>query len=285
MASSNDPESWLIAPSAIVNRDLGSVESVDLSDPAQVTENVSRAWYDYDGGNDTGLHPWDGETTLNYTGPQPPYTNLNTDASYSWLKSPRWRGQPMEVGPLARVAVWLARGNERVTELATGALRTLDLPTEALFSTMGRTAARAIETQVLVESMQGWYDELMANIAAGDLSVHNADKWEPSTWPRRGRGVGVVEAPRGALGHWMVVENGRIANYQAVVPTTWNAGPRDGQGGIGPYEAALMDNHSLADPEMPLEIIRTVHSFDPCLACAVHVAGEDGGPGVEVKIR
>ena len=285
MASSNDPESWLIQPSAIMGRDLGSVESVDLSDPEQVTENVSRAWYTYRGDGDAGLHPWKGQTNLAYDGPEPPYTHLDTAGNYSWLKSPRWRGQPMEVGPLARVAVWLARGNERVTELATGALRQLDLPVEALYSTMGRTAARALETQVLVEAMQGWYDELMANIAAGDLRVHNADKWEPRTWPKRAQGVGTVEAPRGALGHWMVVENGKIANYQAVVPTTWNAGPRDGQGGIGPYEASLMDNHQMADPEKPLEIIRTIHSFDPCLACAVHVTGKDGKPGLDVKIR
>jgi hydrogenase large subunit len=285
LASSGDPETWLIPPTAITGRDLSTATPVDLSDPEQVTENVARAWYDYSGDDADGLHPWRGQTSLNYTGPKPPYTHLETDKAYSWLKSPRWRGQPMEVGPLARLAVWLARGEPRMTELATQALTVLDLPTEAIFSTMGRTAARALETQLLVEKMQGWLDDLMANIAAGDLRVHDASKWEPSTWPRSGAGVGVVEAPRGALGHWMVVENGKIANYQAVVPTTWNAGPRDGQGGIGPYEASLMDNHALADPEMPLEIIRTIHSFDPCLACAVHVAGKDGKDGLEITIK
>jgi hydrogenase large subunit len=149
---------------------------------------------------------------------------------------------------------------------------------------MGRTAARAIESKLAADMMEGWLDSLLANIAAGDLAVHDARKWEPSSWPSKAKGVGFMEAPRGALGHWIVIENGKIDNYQAVVPTTWNAGPKDGAGAMGAYEAALCDNHALAVQDQPLEIIRTVHSFDPCIACAVHVAGPDGGPGMEIVV-
>ena len=278
-----DPDgSQLIPAGAVLGRNLADVQPVDLNDPEQVTENVAHAWYDYDRGE--ALHPYDGETKLNYDGPEPPYTHLDPSQGYSWLKSPRWRGQPMEVGPLARLVMWLAAGNEPVTEAATKALRQLDLPTEAIYSTMGRTAARAIETKVIADRMMGWLDALIANITAGDLSVHNPQYWEPRSWPSVAKGVGAMEAPRGALAHWIVIRDRKIANYQAVVPSTWNAGPRDGAGGIGPYEAALMDRHVMADREQPLELIRTVHSFDPCIACAVHVAGEGGGPGVTVTV-
>ncbi|MBT8454717.1 MAG: nickel-dependent hydrogenase large subunit [Rhodobacteraceae bacterium] len=283
--SSGDRSSWMVPAGVVTNRDLGSFQPIDLNDPEQVTENVARAWYSYSDGDDIGLHPYDGQTKFAYDGPQPPYTHLDVESNYSWLKSPRWRGQPMEVGPLARMVTWLATGNERATELATGALRQLDLPVEAIYSTMGRTAARALETQMFVEQMDGWLDALFANIAAGDLSVHNAKMWEPRTWPKLAKGVGTVEAPRGALGHWIVIRDGKIDNYQAVVPTTWNAGPRDADGGISAYEAALMDNHELAERDKPLEIIRTLHSFDPCLACAVHVAGDDDTQGLDISIK
>jgi hydrogenase large subunit len=277
-----DPSQWMVPAGAILDRNLAEVLPVDLNDPEQVTEDVARAWYSYR--RDAPLHPYDGETTLNYDGPEPPYKQLDVDGTYSWLKSPRWRGKPMEVGPLARLAMWLATGREDATEAATRALRTLELPTEAIYSTMGRTAARALEAKLLADRMEVWLDTLLANIAAGDLSVHNAAKWDPSSWPSYAKGVGFMEAPRGALAHWIVVRDGKIANYQAVVPSTWNAGPRCAGGLIGPYEAALMDRHQMADREKPLELIRTVHSFDPCLACAVHVAGENGGPGVTVNV-
>jgi hydrogenase large subunit len=243
---------------------------------------VAHSWYDYEGGKEQGLHPYQGETRLNYTGPKPPYAHLDVEQSYSWLKSPRWRGRPMEVGPLARTLLLYAKGHEQTGELVDMTLRTLDLPVEGLFSTLGRTAARTLEAKIVADAMQGWYDQLIANIKAGDLKTFNETLWDPSTWPRQAQGVGYMEAPRGGLGHWIVIEEGRISNYQAVVPTTWNAGPRDAQGRSGPYEAALK-GHRMHDPQQPIEILRTIHSFDPCIACAVHVANAAGEELIRVK--
>jgi len=160
----------------------------------------------------------------------------------------------------------------------------IDAPVEALFSTLGRTAARTLETAILADAMQGWLDALIANIKAGETRTFDESLWEPSTWPRSCEGVGVMEAPRGALSHWVVIENEKIANYQAVVPSTWNAGPRDAAGTPGPYEAALA-GHTLYDPKQPIEILRTIHSFDPCIACAVHVTDPNGEELVRVKVR
>ena len=280
----DDPGSYLIPPGAILDRDLSTVHPVDLHDSEQIQEFVNHSWYDYGGGKNQGLHPYDGETKLHYTGPEPPYKHLNVEEPYSWLKSPRWKGNAMEVGPLARVLTLYASGHEQTRELVSMALKKLDLPTEALFSTLGRTAARTLETKVIVDMMQVWYDNLVANIKAGDTQTFNTELWEPSTWPKRCQGVGFMEAPRGALGHWIVIEDAKIANYQAVVPSTWNAGPRDGAGQPGAYEAALQDNHELYDPEQPVEILRTIHSFDPCIACAVHVADEQGREVMRIKV-
>ena len=281
----DDPSSWLIPSGVILNRDLSHVEPVDLNDPTQVEEFVAHSWYDYEGGKEKGLHPYSGETALHYDGPPAPYEQLDVDKGYSWLKSPRWRGHPVEVGPLSRTLMLYASGHEPTRELAGLALKQLDLPIEAMFSTLGRTAARTIESKIIADQMEVWLDNLIANIKAGNVSVHNAEKWEPSSWPREARGVGFMEAPRGALAHWIVIKDGKIDNYQAVVPSTWNAGPRDAQGGIGPYEAALMDRHSLYDPKQPLEIQRTVHSFDPCIACAVHVVDPDGEALSSIQVR
>jgi hydrogenase large subunit len=162
-------------------------------------------------------------------------------------------------------------------------LKKLDVPVNALYSTLGRTAARTLETKIIADAMQGMYDGLVANIKAGDLKTFNESKWEPRQWPAKAKGVGYMEAPRGGLSHWIVIENGRIANYQAVVPSTWNAGPRDPQGQPGAYEAALV-GHRLADPKQPIEILRTIHSFDPCLACAVHVTDPEKGELVRIKV-
>ena len=248
----------------------------------QIQEFVDHSWYDYEGGAGTGLHPFKGETTLNYTGPKPPYDQLNVDGKYSWMKSPRWKGKAMEVGPLSRMLMLYASGNEHAKELVDSTLKTLDVPVTALFSTLGRTAARTLETKIYLDFMRGWYNQLIANIKAGDLKTHNETLWDPKTWPSKAQGAGYMEAPRGALGHWIVIEDQKIANYQAVVPTTWNAGPRDNNGAAGPYEAALK-GHELANPEQPLEILRTIHSFDPCIACAVHMVGEDGEEQMEIK--
>ncbi len=281
----DDPASNFIPSGVILGRDLKNIQPVDLRDPEQVQEFVAHSWYDYAGGKTQGLHPHQGETKLNYTGPKPPYEQLDVASSYSWLKSPRWRGKAMEVGPLARLAMLYAKGHEPTKALADHALRTLDLPLTAIFSTLGRTAARTIESKVFADQMIVWLDNLVANIKAGDSSVHNAALWEPSTWPAEAKGVGFMEAPRGALAHYVVIKNGLIDNYQAVVPSTWNAGPRDAAGQPGAYEAALMDRHHLHDPKQPLEIQRTVHSFDPCIACAVHVVDPQGEELMRIQVR
>jgi hydrogenase large subunit len=274
---------FLVPRGAILNRDLSHIEEVDLHDPAQIEEFVSHAYYDYDGGKDRGLHPFDGETTLNYTGPTPPYSQLDVARSYSWMKSPRWRGKAMEVGPLARMLMLVATGHDQAKDLVDQTLATLQLPLAGLYSTLGRTAARTLETKIFADAMQGWYDQLLANVKAGDTKTFDDRYWDPATWPAQARGAGFMEAPRGALGHWIVIENGRIANYQAVVPSTWNAGPRDATGQAGAYEAALA-GHVLHDPDQPLEILRTIHSFDPCIACAVHVLDPDGGDAMSVRV-
>jgi len=280
----DDPSSWLIPSGAILDRDLSKIHPIDLTNPDEVQEFVSHSWYDYSRGKNAGLHPYEGQTNLNYTGPKPPFEHLDVDQSYSWLKSPRWKGKVMEVGPLARVLMLYANGHEPTRELAAFALKKLDLPLSAMFSTMGRTAARTLESQIIVDQMRNWYANLVANIKAGDLAVHNPAKWDPASWPATARGVGFMEAPRGALAHWVVIKDGKIDNYQAVVPSTWNAGPRDGHGQPGPYEAALMDRHTVYDPKQPLEIQRTIHSFDPCIACAVHVVNAAGEELMQLRV-
>ena len=282
---SGDIDSFMIPRGVILDRDLSRIHPLDLNDPEQIREYVAHSWYDYKGGKQQGLHPYDGETEMNYTGPQPPYDHIDMDAAYSWMKSPRWRGKPMEVGPLARVLMLYARGHEQTVELANMALSRLQLPLDAMYSTMGRTAARTLETKIIADKMMGWHQQLIANIKAGDVRTFNETQWEPSSWPRTARGVGYMEAPRGALAHWSVIENQKLSNYQAVVPSTWNAGPRDAEGQPGPYEAALQDNHKLHDPNQPVEILRTIHSFDPCIACAVHMIDPDGEEFLQVKVR
>ncbi|MGD8560847.1 MAG: nickel-dependent hydrogenase large subunit [Gammaproteobacteria bacterium] len=280
--SANDVSGLMVPRGVILNRDISTIHELDLDDPEQVQEYVSHSWYNYSGGKDQGLHPYDGETEFNYDGPEPPYKHLDVDKSYSWLKSPRWRGKPMEVGPLARALMLYASGHEQMKELVDMTLKTLDVPVQALFSTLGRTAARTLETKVFADTMQGWLDQLITNIKNGDVRTFNEAMWDPSTWPREAKGAGYTEAPRGALSHWIVIRDGKIANYQAVVPSTWNAGPRDAEGQPGPYEAALV-GHKLHDPKQPIEILRTIHSFDPCIACAVHVTDPDGEELIKVK--
>ncbi len=256
-----------LPPGVIRGRDLTKVERLD---PSQITEMVSHSWYEYDGGDGKALHPFQGETRPKYTGPKPPYDRLDTAAKYSWLKSPRYAGLPMEVGPLSRMLVAYASGHARVKELVGTVLQKLNVGPEALFSTLGRVAARAIETLVLAEKQGEWLDQLAANMARHDLRTHDNAKWDPSSWPSDATGAGFHEAPRGALGHWVHIRNGAIANYQCIVPSTWNAGPRDASSQRGPYEEALIGT-PVADPAKPVEILRTIHSFDPCLACGVHV--------------
>jgi hydrogenase large subunit len=277
------PGELTIPRGAILGRDLGRIHPVDLTEAAEVQEFAAHSWYRYEAGREAGLHPWAGETRFAYDGPKPPFEQLDVEQRYSWLKSPRWKGKAMEVGPLARVLMLYAGGHAQAKELVDGALNKLGQPVDALYSTLGRTAARTLETKIIADAMPGWYDALVANIKAGRTDTHNPAKWDPATWPDRARGVGFMEAPRGALGHWVVIEDGRIANYQAVVPSTWNAGPRDAGGQAGPYEAALA-GHQLAVADQPLEILRTIHSFDPCIACAVHLTGPDGAELLQVRV-
>ena len=183
---------FMVPRGVILNRDLSHIEEVDLHDPAQIEEFVSHAYYDYDGGKDRGLHPFEGQTTLNYTGPPPPYSQLDVARGYSWMKSPRWRGKAMEVGPLARMLMLVATGHDQAKELVEQALTTLQLPLAGLYSTLGRTAARTLETRIFVDAMQGWYDQLLANIKAGDTQTFDDRYWDPATWPEQARGAGFM---------------------------------------------------------------------------------------------
>ena len=269
------PDYFKFARGAILNRNLSEVYPVNGKNVEEIKEYISHSWYKYAGGDATGLHPFAGETEFDYTGPMPPYEQLNVEGKYSWLKTPRWKDNAMEVGPLARLLVSYAKGNTEVKDVVNEALGKLGVPVTALFSTLGRTAARGLETRLIVHWMQGFFDDLMTQIKVGELSTFTRDKWEPSTWPATTEGVGLSEAPRGALAHWIKIKNGAIDNYQLVVPSTWNASPRDAKGQRSPYEEALIGTH-LANPDQPLEILRTVHSFDPCIACAVHLYDPDG---------
>jgi hydrogenase large subunit len=283
-AASQDPATFLVPRGAILHRDLSQIHEIDLNADGDIQEFVAHSWYDYQGGKNEGLHPYKGETRLNYSGPQPPYANLDGSASYSWIKSPRWKGHAMEMGPLSRVLMMYARGHEPTLDLTNRSLAQLGLPLDAMYSTMGRNLARALECKILADAMPAWQANLIANIDGGDVRTFNEQKWGPSTWPRHAQGVGYVEAPRGSLAHWIVIDDGKISNYQAVVPTTWNAGPRDAAGIAGPYEAAL-EGITLHDPKQPLEILRTVHSFDPCLSCAVHVIDPAGDELIQIRVQ
>jgi Ni,Fe-hydrogenase I large subunit len=263
----------------ILDRDLSTVQPVDQQ---MISEYVSHSWYSYEDGDGVSLHPWDGETEPNYTGPQPPYDFLQTESKYTWLKAPRYGEHSMEVGPLARMLVAYASGHGRVQEVVNSVLETLGAGPEALFSTLGRTAARGIETLIVAEQLEPWLNELIANMADGNLKVHNGERWDPATWPNEAKGWGAHEAPRGALGHWVHIVDQKIANYQCVVPSTWNASPRDASGQPGAYEASLLGT-PIADQEQPLEILRTVHSFDPCMACGVHVVDPQGRQVAQVQ--
>ena len=271
----NNPESFKMPRGAILNRDLSHIHEIKADDPQQILEYVNNSWYDYSKGDKVGLHPWDGETNLNYTGPKPPYEHLDFSQKYSWVKTPRWKGNPMEVGPLSRMLVGYASGRADFKEVIESTLKALDVPVAALFSTLGRTAARGLETKLTCGWAMESYQQLLANIKNGDSRTMNNVRWEPSSWPKEARGIGLTEAPRGALSHFLVIEDKKIKNYQLVVPTTWNASPRDLQGKRSAFEESLIGT-PVADPKVPLEVLRTIHSFDPCLACAVHVYDENG---------
>jgi len=258
----------------ILDRDLSTVHPVDANSPDEIKEYIYHSWYEYSKGNEAGLHPYQGETNLKYTGPKPPYEHLDMNDKYSWIKTPRWKDKPMEVGPLARLLVAYAKGKDPQKTVIDATLKHLDIPAEALFSTLGRTAARALESQLCADWALEFLDALIEN-AKSDTRMTNNEKWSESSWPKQAQGVGLTEAPRGALSHFIVIENEKIKNYQMVVPTTWNGSPRDKNGLLSAIEASLRGT-PVNDPKLPLEILRTIHSFDPCLACSVHLYDEKG---------
>jgi hydrogenase large subunit len=263
----------------------GDLSKVHPYDPMKVKEYITSAWYEYPGGDEAGLHPWEGETKAKYTGPPTPWTYLQDEKKYTWMKAPRYDGLAMQVGPLARALVAFGSGHEEMRELVAEVLGKLDVGPSALFSTLGRTAARGIETVLIARRMNRWFDDLISRVKGGDTRTFVGDAWEPSKWPAKAQGYGYLDAPRGALGHWVQIENGKISRYQCVVPSTWNCSPRDAQGVPGAYEAALMENHPLVNAEQPIEILRTIHSFDPCMACGVHVLDAEGRVVTEVKVQ
>lgn len=278
-----DVELYRMPRGIILNGNLNEVLDIDLKDPNQIKEFIDHSWYTYDGQEKGGKHPFEGETTLKYSGPKAPFQYLNTDEKYSWVKAPRWQEHPMEVGPLARIMVGYAKGQPEIVQIVDDTLKTLNVPLAALQSALGRTVARGLETALIVKWLRNDMDELINNIRNGDQVTFNSTKWDPKTWPATAKGVGWMEAPRGALGHWASIEDGKTSSYQAVVPTTWLATPKDHKGQIGPYEAALKGTPVL-DSEQPLEILRIIHSFDPCLACAVHLTDLENNKSTEIRV-
>ncbi len=258
-----EPDSLFMPRGVIFNRDL---KGVKMALQEKVTEHVIHSWYE----GKTARHPYEGET-------KPQHGDYDTRKKYSWFKAPRYEGQPCEVGPLARVLVAYARGHKQIQEVVNSVLKKLSIPVTALFSTLGRTAARAIETLVVGKAIEGWVMELVENLKKGNVKT-----FEPWSMPKSGMGVGLNDVPRGSLGHWIEIENGKIKNYQQVVPSTWNLGPRCTKGKLGPVEEALIGT-PVADPKRPLEVLRTVHSFDPCVACGVHIIDPESNQVYKIK--
>ncbi len=247
-----EPDSHFLPRGFIKKRDLAKPLDADQQ---KVTEHVARGWYE----KGDPKHPFEGETKPAHGEYQP------DDGKYTWFKAPRYDGASCEVGPLARVLVAYSKGHKEVKATVDSVAKQLDIPVTALFSTLGRTAARGIETLVIGQQMEGWMNELIANVSKGDKKVYQ--RWE---MPDEAMGYGLNDVPRGALGHWIKIKDKKIENYQYVVPSTWNLGPRCAEGTLGPVEEALIGT-PVADPKQPLEVLRTVHSFDPCIACGIHV--------------
>jgi len=250
----------------IPNGDLAAMQPITVFGDAlirdNVAESVKHAWYR---GGKGALHPYAGETVAQVT-------EFQEAGKYSFVKAPTWAGKPAQVGPLARVLVAAAAKDEAIVKHLTRvigiveAVAKVKVPLAALHSTLGRHAARAVMCARNVEILRDQWELLIANIGAGDATT-----FEKPVFPdHEVQGFGFHEAPRGMLSHWVVIDKGKIKNYQAVVPTTWNAAPRNENDEVGPYESSLLGT-PLADPELPLEVLRTIHSFDPCLACAVHL--------------
>ncbi len=267
-----------VEPGVIVNFDLDNVQPID---PDKITEYIDSAWYTYSG-DAKALHPMDGETTVKYTGPKPPFDWLGDSDKYTWSKAPRYDDLPVQVGPLARVLLAYARNHQRTREL----VGELGVPVEKLNSTAGRTISRGIEAVTTSEHLEETFNKFVDNLRKGDIKVFDASRWEPKSWPKEASGYSITEVPRGNLSHWVKIKNRKIDHYQMVVPTTWLAGGRDDKGQQGPYEEALAGNgeHPLVDPQQPLEVLRTIHSFDPCMSCGVHILDTENGEGIDVVV-
>ncbi|MDE5689044.1 MAG: nickel-dependent hydrogenase large subunit [Paramuribaculum sp.] len=292
MTSYGDFDYCLQKQGIVMNRDLTHVEPFDPIALDGLQEFVNNAWYKYSAGKNRGLHPSVGETILDYTGPTERFDWLGGDKPYSWIKTPRYKGEPMEVGPLARLAVNYASGHELTVELTDKAVATWSsladkfngkpcgITRNSFFSTAGRIIARATDAAEAAEYLGLCYNKLIDNIKAGDESMFNGSKWQPDTWPQDCMGFSLNEAPRGALAHYAHITNKKISNYQMVVPTTWNASPRDPNSKRSAFEESVIGTPVAGfapdSPEMALSIVRTLHSFDPCMACAVHLYDENG---------
>jgi len=261
-----EPESLYMPRGAVMKRNLGGVK---MATQDKVTEQVARSWYEAG----AAKHPYEGETKPLKGDPK----YRPGDGQYSWFKAPRYEGEPCEVGPLSRVLVAYAKGHKDIKPIVDNVLKTLDVPAGALFSTLGRTAARGIETVAIGDRIPVWINELVENLKSGDTKTYASYEM-----PDKAMGVGLNDVPRGSLGHWIQIENKKIKNYQYVVPSTWNLGPRDAAGKLGPVEEALIGT-PVADPQRPLEVLRTVHSFDPCIACGVHVIDPDSNQVYKIK--
>jgi [NiFe] hydrogenase large subunit len=261
--SDKEPDSLFMPRGLIANRDL---KGVSMPIQEKVAEDVTHGWYE----KGDAKHPYEGET-------KPEHGDYNTEKQYSWFKAPRYEGLSCEVGPLARVLVAYARGHEGIKGAVDGAIKQLGIPVTALFSTLGRTAARGLETLAVGDAIEGWVMELIGNLKNG-----NAKTYESWTMPKSAMGYGLNDVPRGSLAHWIRIEDGKIGNYQYVVPSTWNLGPRCAKGTLGPVEEALIGT-PVADPKRPVEVLRTVHSFDPCVACGVHVIDPESNQVYKIK--
>ena len=267
------------------------ISEEDFASPDVFAESVEHSWYQYPKNDKDEIHPWDGITDPKYTGPKEgtptEWKTLNEQSKYSWLKTPKWKGKVCEVGPLARYIIIYTKSKKgllpdmswaekMMLDQIAAVSNLLGLAPEVWLPTMvGRTAARALDCQLNAEINKFFYDRLIANLKTGDTKVANMDMWETATWPKECMGVGVYEAPRGGLSHWIRIKGGKTDNYQCVVPTTWNACPRDSKAGYGAYELAMMDTH-VQIPDKPLEIAKVIRSFDPCMACATHMYNAKG---------
>jgi hydrogenase large subunit len=265
-ADGSDRPDLALPRGRVMDRELGRLVEVG---PAGVAETTAHSWYVPDADPGALHQPFDGRTEPRYAGPRPPYTTLAGADRYSWLKAPRYEDDPMEVGPLARLLVGAAARNTAVQDAIRKGAATVGVAESALFSTLGRIVARAIEAGFVADRLTGWLTDLRDNLASGDLAMTDLTVWDPAGWPADVHGLALGESARGAIGHWVTIHDGRIAAYQIVDATTWNGSPRDGMGRRGAIEAALVGT-PVVDAGRPLEVLRTIHSFDPCLSCGVH---------------